>query len=137
MGSKGYRVFISHASDDLWVAERIAEKIEQTGATTFLDRRDIATGDDWMKRLRDEVKACDDLVALYTPWSKARSWLKHEMGMAFGFEKRIVCVFYRVVLKDFDKDEEGRGLLQGQNIIEINRLADYLKELKARTGTDP
>jgi hypothetical protein len=27
-----YRVFVSHASDDIWVAEQIANSIEQCGA---------------------------------------------------------------------------------------------------------
>jgi hypothetical protein len=134
MASGGYRVFLSHASDDLWVAEQMAASIEQAGASVFLDRRDIAAGDDWMDRLREEMKKCDELVGLFTPWSRKRLWLMHEMGMAHLLSKWIVCVLYRVKLKDFDKDEGGRGLVNSMNVIEINRLGDYFKELKTRTG---
>jgi hypothetical protein len=137
MGNGGYRVFVSHASDDLWVAEQIAARIEETGAKTFLDRRDIAAGDDWMDRLREEVKICDELVGLFTPWSRKRLWLMHEMGMAHLLSKRIVCILYRVKLTDFDKDEGGRGLMNSMNVIEINRLADYFTELKKRVGSAP
>jgi hypothetical protein len=36
-GGKRYRVFISHAGEDLWVARQLAAAAEAAGATTFLD----------------------------------------------------------------------------------------------------
>jgi hypothetical protein len=41
----GYQVFVSHATADKWIARVICEKLEQVGATTFRDDRDIAGGD--------------------------------------------------------------------------------------------
>jgi hypothetical protein len=38
--------FISHSSQDLWVARQIAAEIRRLGAETFLDMADIAHGDD-------------------------------------------------------------------------------------------
>jgi hypothetical protein len=57
---KAHRVFVSHASDDIWVAEQIARNIEECGATSFLDRRDIAAGDDFNQRIHREIAACDE-----------------------------------------------------------------------------
>jgi hypothetical protein len=89
----GYRVFVSHAGDDIWVAEQIAKSIEDCGAITFLDRRDVAAGDNFKQRVHEEIAKCDELLALFTPWSRRRAWVRHEIGMADILDKRIVCVF--------------------------------------------
>ena len=135
MKSGPVRVFVSHASDDLWLAQQIANCIEALGATTFLDRRDIAKGDNFRHIIRREIGSCSELLALFTPWSRTRNWLHHELGMADILGKRIVCVFYRVKLKDFDKAGEGRGVFDEMNIVDINDLPSYFVELEARIRT--
>lgn len=98
----------------------------------FLDRRDIAAGDDFKKRIREEIPKCDELLALFTPWSRRRAWVRHEMGMADMLGKRIVCVFYKVKVSDFDPDEDGLGPLDGLNIIDLNNVGAYFEALKKR-----
>jgi hypothetical protein len=115
-----HRVFVSHSGDDTWVATQIAKLIEERGASTFLDRRDIAAGDDFKRRIRDELPTCTELLALFTPWSRTRTWVHHEIG-----------VFYKVGVEDFKHD--GLGLLDDLNIIDINQLDTYLTELEKRT----
>jgi hypothetical protein len=116
--AKRYRVFVSHAGDDIWVAQQIAKNIEGCGASTFLDRRDIAAG--------------DELLALFTPWSRCRAWVRHEIGMADIRSKRIICVFYHVAIADFQADEDGLGPLEGLNVLEINKLDVYFGHLRER-----
>jgi hypothetical protein len=132
MPKRRYRVFVSHASDDLWVAEQIAGSIERCGASAFLDRRDIAAGDNFRERIRQELARCDELLALFTPWSRRRAWVRHEIGMADMAKKRIVCVLYKVSLRDFDDDEDGRGPLENLNVVDINTLDTYLSALSKR-----
>jgi hypothetical protein len=128
----GYRVFVSHAGDDAWLAEQIARCIEDCGASVFLDRRDIIAGDDFKKRIHEEIPKCDELLALFTPWSRRRAWVRHEIGMADILKKRIVCVFYKVSIADFHPDEDGLGPLDGLNIIDLNNLGSYFEALKKR-----
>jgi TIR domain len=130
----GYRVFVSHAGDDIWVAEQIARSIEDCGATAFLDRRDIAAGDNFKHRVHEEIGKCNELLALFTPWSRRRAWVRHEIGMADILRKRIVCVFYKVTVADFQGDEDGLGPLDGLNTIEINNLSTYFNALRRRVG---
>jgi hypothetical protein len=132
MAKNIYRVFVSHAGDDVWVAEQIARRIEDCGATAFLDRRDIVAGDNFKNRIHDEIPKCDELLALFTPWSRRRAWVRHEIGMADILNKRIVCVFYKVTIADFDPDEDGLGPLDGLNIVDLNDLEAYFKALKKR-----
>jgi len=128
-----YRVFVSHAGDDIWVAEQIAKAIEGCGASAFLDRRDIAAGDNFKQRIQQEIPRCNELLALFTPWSRRRAWVRHEIGMADILKKRVVCVFYQVTIADFQADEDGLGPLDDLNIIDINSLEVYFKELRRRT----
>src|SRR5262245_60471477 len=116
----------------LWVAEQIAESIDSCGAATFLDRRDIAAGDNFKQRIRDEMPSCDELLALFTPWSRHRAWVRHEIGMADALGKRTVCVLYKVSITDFDAEQDGRGPLDDLNFVDINALETYFKELKKR-----
>ncbi len=132
MPRKHYRVFVSHAGDDLWVATQIARNIETIGASTFLDRRDIAAGDNFRQRIHEEITRCHEIVALFTPWSRRRAWVRHEIGMADMVRKRIVCVFYKVALADFDNDEDGRGPFEDLNVIDINQFEAYITALKKR-----
>lgn len=132
MAKGTYRVFVSHGGDDLWVAEQIANNIESCGAAAFLDRRDIAAGDNFKERIHEEIPKCDELLALFTPWSRRRAWVRHEIGMADILKKRIVCVFYKVSVADFHGDEDGLGPLDGLNTIDINGLETYFKALRRR-----
>jgi len=77
-----YRVFVSHSGDDIWIAEQISRRIEECGASSFLDVRDIVAGDNFKERIRKEIPKCDELIAVFTPWSIRRAWVRHEIGMA-------------------------------------------------------
>jgi hypothetical protein len=110
----------------------MARCIEDCGCSTFLDRRDIAAGDDFKRRIREEIPRCEELIALFTPWSRRRAWVRHEIGMADMLEKRIVCVFYKVTNADFASDEDGMGPLSDLNVIDINCSSDYFSALKSR-----
>ncbi len=128
----GYRVFISHASDDLWVAEQLSRAVEGAGAATFLDRRDIAPGDNFKERIRSEIPLANELLALFTPWSRRRGWVRHEIGMADALGKRIVCVFYKVSPADFADDDDKLGPIDDLNIVDINDIETYLRTLRRR-----
>ena len=132
--SRKYRVFVSHASDDQWVAAQISRQIELCGAASFLDTRDIAAGDDFKSRIRNELPSCDELLALFTPWSKTRAWVRHEIGMADALQKRIVCVFYKVTLRDLRRNGDSLGPIEDLNIIDINALDAYFAELTRRVS---
>jgi hypothetical protein len=116
----------------MWVAEQIARRIEDCGASAFLDRRDIVAGDDFKERIREEIPKCAELLALFTPWSRRRAWVRHEIGMADALRKRIVCVFYKVSTADFDPEDDGVGPLQGLNIVQLNELDTYFQALRKR-----
>jgi hypothetical protein len=126
------RVFISHGKDDSWIANHIARDVEYCGASTFLDETDISTGDDFKKRIHAEIAACNELIALFTPWSAGRFWVWVEVGAAWGQNKRIVALLYGVTVSDLEKLGGSRAILEDIHILPLNSFEDYLHELSKR-----
>lgn len=116
----------------MWVAQQLSAAVAGVGAETFLDVRDIAHGDNFNARIMEEMPTCHELLALFTPWSRLRPWVRHEIGMAAAWKLRIVCVFYHVTIADFSQAEGGLGPLDGLNMLDINGIDTYLKALKKR-----
>ncbi len=100
----GYRVFISHASEDRWVAEQLARHARESGARTFLDAADVDDGDDFEERIREAAEDCSEMLVLMTPWALARSryiWL--EIGAFWIQRKRIVALLHGVTTDESSK----------------------------------
>jgi hypothetical protein len=69
-----YKIFVSHGSNDSWLAGQIMKEIEGVGASGFLDETNIPKGSsDFKKIIRQQVGDSRELIALFTPWSAMRS----------------------------------------------------------------
>jgi len=123
-----YQIFVSHATADKWIAVTLCEKLEEAGATTFRDDRDIDGGDDIPERIRVEIKRSHELIVLLTPNSIDRPWVLLEVGAAWGRRKtfRITPVLCHV---DVDPIP---GMLKSKKAISLNELTDLLTEVKRR-----
>src|SRR5438128_9418022 len=130
---KLYRVFVSHAAGDRWIAERIAEALRARGARPFLDVYDIEKGDNIPESIRKELNRADELVALLTLSSQQRAWVWAEMAVVWGRGKRIVAVMHNVTLQDLDATT-GRGPLGDSNTVELNEFDTYLQQVGRRIG---
>ena len=121
-------VFVSHATADKWIATVLCEKIEQAGAITFRDDRDIAGGDDIPEEIRRRIKSADEVVLLLRPESFNRQWVLVEVGAAWGRRQkaRIVPILCHVGV---DKIPE---VINWRKAVPINELAAYLTDLTGR-----
>ncbi len=89
-----YKVFVSHGSDDLWVAAQISKELRYLDVSPFLDQTDIPLGTpDFQKVIHNEISLADELIALFTPWSALRSWVWIEIGAAWWRKIPILAVF--------------------------------------------
>jgi len=128
-----YKVFISHGSEDKWVAQQIGRRIrEDCGAETFLDVDDVATGDNFERRIHAEIKKSRELVALFSPWSVHRPWVWVEIGAAWAQNKRRVAVLQGMSVQRFEKILGTRAVFQDIHIIQLNEIDQYLYELLSR-----
>jgi hypothetical protein len=66
------KVFISHSSYDKWAARQISQQLEEKGHDTFLDEKDITTGDSIDASIQKHLKSSDDLLILISPVSLKR-----------------------------------------------------------------
>lgn len=125
---KPYQVFISHATNDKWIAKAICEKIEEIGATTFRDDRDIAGGDDIPEEIRRQIKQSREVVVLLTPQSVNRQWVTLEVGAAWGWSKsvRIVLIMYHVQVDPIP------DMIKNKKAILLNDFDQYVSELSER-----
>ena len=122
------QVFVSHASADKWIAKTFCEKIEQTGATTFRDDRDIAGGDNIPDSIRTQIQLSREMVVLLTPDSIDRGWVKFEVGAAWGRRKTylIVPVLCHVTVDAIPE------VIKPKRAFHINDFDRFLDELTQR-----
>lgn len=123
-------IFISHASADRELADRIAEGVQAAGHSVFLDsdrEYGIAPGAAWVRTLLRELRICDAVVFLNSEAGQSSMWCHSELVVATELGKRVYSL-------DLSPDLAPHPLLQtlhgiGYDIdIEagIRRLADGL-----------
>ncbi len=134
MSQNRYRVFVSHGSDDSWIAEQIAKCVRDLGADTFLDETSIPKGANFKQIIHREIALSSEVIALFTPWSAKRSWVWIEIGAAWGQDKPVVAVFYGMELCDLEESGQGKGMLEDINVLQLNDIERYLTQLASRVN---
>jgi hypothetical protein len=87
------KVFISYARrDGAAFAEDLVDALDVAGFDAFLDRNDIAAGEDWERRLEGLIAAADTVVYVVTPGSVLSERCGWEIRTAESLNKRIVPV---------------------------------------------
>jgi len=129
-----YAVFISHGWHDKWIARQMARLVQENGAYAFIDIFDIKKGDRIEERVRDGLEACDELVALLTPWSVDRNWVWAEISSAWILRKRCVGVLYGVTVDDIEDNHGGMACLAPTNLVALDDYDDYISEMAERAA---
>lgn len=127
------KVFVSHGSHDAWIARQIARCVGECGAEVLIDASELESGDDVAERLSGLLAEADELVVLFTPFSKNRAWVWMEVGVMRFNRKRVVPIFYGMTKRDL-ADSGGDGALAGLVERQLNEFDHYLVELKARVS---
>jgi len=128
-------VFISHCSEDGWVAEQISKRIKSSGADIFLDESHIQAGDDFEEKILEHLNKSDEILALLTPWALKRPYLWAELGVAWGKGIPIIGVLHGLSAGNLGKKSEATIFLKRRSLIEINEIEKYFSELKSRLKT--
>ena len=125
--ARPYKVFVSHATLDKWVACVICEKLDAVGGVeTFRDDRDIRGGDDIPETLRAQILTSQELVVLLSPVSVTRPWVNLEIGATWGQGLWIVPLCYHVGM------DQVPAMLQKKKAYTLNDCDRYLDELRQR-----
>lgn len=129
------KIFISYARKDAAAfAEELVDAMDVAGFDAFLDRNDIAAGEDWEKRLEGLIAAADTVVFVVTPGSAASAQCGWELRMADSLGKRIIPAVLIAV-----PDAELPPALSRLNYIFFDQRQSFsraLKQLSTALTTD-
>lgn len=112
----------------------MARAVAEIGGVPFIDIFDIEKGDRIEERVRAGLDACDELVALLTPWSVDRNWVWTEIAAAWALRKRFVGVVYGVTIEEIEKRHGGMACLGPTNVVALDDFDEYIGELTRRIG---
>jgi formylglycine-generating enzyme required for sulfatase activity len=84
------QVFISYASADVDIAERVRTALETAGLSCWIAPRDVEAGTDYPAAIVDGVASSTVLVVLLTEHAEASPHVLSEVGHAFNGKKRII-----------------------------------------------
>jgi hypothetical protein len=120
-----YLVFISHSSDDAFVARMITEKIQSIGAKCWLDEKDLDGGDVIADRIIRGIDACHEAVVLISSNSVRSPWVSFEIGGVRAQHKRVMPILNKVRHDEF-------ALIKDIKSIDLNKFEQFLAQLERR-----
>ena len=127
-----YNVFISHSGEDLWVAKQIEKYVSSKGCKTFLDDDDIDIGEDFEGVILNELRKSDELLVLFTPWSRHRPYVWMEIGAAWGLGLED---YFRTTWSQSGRNFRGRlepNTVKRTDSIELNNIDRFFMQLEER-----
>jgi formylglycine-generating enzyme required for sulfatase activity len=102
------KVFVSYSRrDSSEFAEELVAGLELAGFSAFLDRQDIAAGEDWQVRLGGLIREADTVVFVVSPEAVKSERCAWEVETALVETKRVLPVIWKPV-PDSDIPEELR-----------------------------
>ena len=84
------RLFLSYKRDaqpDQKVVDFLLENLSDLGYTLFIDTETLRAGEDWLKRIDQELKESDFLVVLLSPASADSEMVQSEVHRAYEYRK--------------------------------------------------
>jgi len=118
------KIFISHSSKDKWAARRIAQDLEESGATVFLDEKDIESGTSIDASIRENLNDSDHFLILLSPASLRSDWVLLELGGALALGKTIIPILLYVGANEIP---QAINLKLARDINEVERYYDEVK----------
>ncbi len=125
-------VFVSHSSQDTWVAKQVAREIEARGATPFLDEAHVDAGADFEEDILNFLEQAHELVVLLTPWALERPYVWAEIGAAWGRRIPIVALLLGITPTELQTRPGIPVLLKKRDLLQLNEVEVYLEQLATR-----
>src|SRR5262249_52895651 len=129
------KVFISYSrKDSAAFADELVAGLEVAGFAPFLDRHDIAAGEDWEARLGGLIAQSDTVVFVVSPEAVKSKECTREVDRAIELSKRLFTVIFKSV-PDHDIPEK-LGRLQFVNFDSGTGFARSLLQLAEALRVD-
>jgi hypothetical protein len=118
------RIFISHSRTDAAFADKLVAGLKPAGFEPFVDRHDIAAGEDWEARLGRVIAESDTVVFVVSPEAVKSERCMWELTRTVELSKRLVPVVFKQV-PERDIPEQ----LWRLNFLFFDTEAEFLKPL--------
>lgn len=97
LGSRSLKIFLSYSRRDEEFARELFAGLELCGFDPFIDKEDIAAGEDWELRLSRLIETADTVVFVVSPNSVSSDRCGWEVQRSADLNKRILPVVWRRV----------------------------------------
>jgi len=91
------KVFISYSRRDAEFAEELLAGLQLVGFEAYLDKHDVAAGEDWETRLGRLIEAADTVVFVISPTSIVSRRCAWEVERTDTLKKRLLPIVWRPV----------------------------------------
>ncbi|MBI1340492.1 TIR domain-containing protein [bacterium] len=91
------KVFVSYSRTDKEFADDLVIGLQACGFEAYIDREDIAAGEDWAARLGGLIAAADTVVYVLSPDSLSSEHCAWEVGESLRLNKRLLPVVWRPI----------------------------------------
>lgn len=125
-------VFVSHCSQDMWIAKQLAREIEARGATPFLDEAPVDAGADFEEDILNFLEKAHELVVLLTPWALERPYVWAEIGAAWGRRIPIIGLLLGITATELQSKPGIPILLKKRDLLQLNEVEVYFDQLATR-----
>src|SRR5262249_21823356 len=139
--SEKLKVFISYSRrDSSDFADELVASLELVGFAPFLDRHDIAAGEDWQTRLGGLIAQSDTVVFVVSPEAVKSERCRWEVDRTIELSKRLLPVIFKPVLDEeipeklsrlqFVRFDTGRGVTRPLTELAeaLRRDLDWVRE---------
>jgi hypothetical protein len=131
-------IFISHASENSAVAERIVAYLEASGVPCWISSRDISPKEIYAEAIANAMRGAQSCVVIVSKAANASHAVKRELELASRYDKRFIPI-------RIDATEPGPGLdyyLNNTQWVDYGRereraLDRIVSAYAARTGAAP
>lgn len=153
------KVFISHKSEDMELADECANILKEKGFDIYLDKYDpyINESPDRAKRIESKIESSTDLLVIITENTKSSWWVPFEIGLSTANDIRIVSLVlknapklpsfigkwpiidneqkWKIYLKQLEKDKnqlltESRNLRKSMGLESVNFSENKLQNMR-------
>jgi formylglycine-generating enzyme required for sulfatase activity len=97
VGGRKLKVFISYSRKDEDFAQELLAGLQLAGFEPYLDKHDIAAGEDWEARLDRLIEAADTVVFVLSPDAVASDRCAWEVERTLDLKKRLLPIVWRRV----------------------------------------
>jgi hypothetical protein len=133
------KAFISHASQDREVAERICSFLEERGIHCWIAPRDVRPGRKYGEEIVDGIQSADAVVLVLTENANSSTFVEREIERAVSYGKPTLPVRVREVqpsrsLELFISNAHWIDAWKPPMEQYLDRLADSIRSLSPETG---